>query len=101
MGRRPVTMCSLLVCVCSITSSGPFQVGAADSTEPAATPEPTFSSNFYVYNVAGRPIDVSMPNENGFWHSLEVGNASAAVSIISVNIAPAVASGKQLTSLHD
>lgn len=98
MNQRPVTVYLLLVCMFHISTGGPFQVGA---TEPAATPEPTFSSNFYVYNTAGKPVDVSKPNENGFWHSLEVGNASAAVDIINMNIAPAVASGEHWSSMHD
>lgn len=94
MGRRPVAICLLLIRTYSISTRGSFQVGAADSSEPAATPEPTVSNNFYVYNPVGRPVDVSKPNENGFWHSLEVGNASAAVDIINMNIAPAIASGE-------
>lgn len=94
MLRRFDTICWLLVCTYSIGTRESFQVGAADSTEPAAAPEPTFSSDFYVYNPGEQPVDVSKPNENVFWHSLEVGNASAAVDIVNMNIAPAVASGE-------
>lgn len=66
---------------------------AAIGSAPAATPEATLSSRFGVYNPPGKPVDVSMPNENGFWHSLEVGNASAAVDIIKMNLPTKVASG--------
>lgn len=93
MPSRAAAVFVLWLFVCAYSSHGPVQVDAVGSPEPAATPEPTFSSAFGVNRYPGNPVNFSDPNDYLFWQSLEVGNASAAVDIVNNNVAPAVATG--------
>lgn len=96
MDCRPAVVCMLWLFVCACSTTGPFQVNAFESPGPAATPEPTFPVDFGVNRYPGNPVNVSDPNDFLFWHSLEIGNASAAVDIVNKNLPPAVATGNPL-----
>lgn len=96
MDSRPAVVCLLWLLVCACSTTGPFQVCAVGSPDPAATPEPTFPVDFGVNRDSGNPVNVSNPNDYLFWQSLEVGNVSAAVDIVNKNVAPAVATGEPL-----
>ena len=58
------------------------------ASPPAATPEPTFPTSWYAPGPAA--------GEDSFWHSLEEGDAPAALGIVEANIGPASASAAGL-----
>lgn len=93
MPSRPAVVCVLWLFLSAYSIQGPVQVDAVRSPEPAATPEPTFSSDFGVNRYPGNPVNFSDPNDYVFWQSLEIGNAAAAVDNVNKNVAPAVATG--------
>ncbi len=57
------------------------------ASPPEVTPEPTFPTRWYANPYALGPAT----GQDTFWHSLEVGDAPAAVEVIEANIAPASA----------
>ncbi|DBB13623.1 TPA: hypothetical protein ACH3X3_000645 [Trebouxia sp. C0006] len=71
--------------LCVLACALHHQVVIASPAE--ATPEPTFPTGWYANPYAPGPAT----GQDTFWHSLEVGDAPAAVEVIEANIAPASA----------
>jgi len=71
--------------LCVLACALHHQVVIASPSE--VTPEPTFPTGWYANLYAPGPAT----GQDIFWHSLEVGDAPAAVEVIEANIAPASA----------